>query len=83
MSEANNGKPLVEYPCLWGYKVIGPEENSLREAVKECLDTCLNPNSGDREFELGMSRSSKGGKYVSLSLNLNDLLDTFGLSPEV
>jgi putative lipoic acid-binding regulatory protein len=70
MSEANNRKPVVEYPCLWGYKVIGQEENSLRGAVKECLDTCLQPNSGDREFELGLSRSSKGGKYVSLSLNL-------------
>jgi putative lipoic acid-binding regulatory protein len=70
MSEADNSKPVVEYPCLWGYKIIGLEENLLRGAVKECLDTCLQPNSGDREFELGLSRSSKGGKYVSLSLNL-------------
>ena len=70
MSEAKNPKPVVEYPCLWGYKIIGQEENSLRGAVKECLDTCLQPNSGDREYELGLSRSSKGGKYVSLSLNL-------------
>jgi putative lipoic acid-binding regulatory protein len=70
MSEANNRKPVVEYPCLWGYKVIGQEETSMRGAVRECLDTCLQPNSGDREFELGLSRSSKGGKYVSLSLNL-------------
>ena len=30
----------------------------------------MNPNTGDREFELGQSRTSKGGKYVSLSLNL-------------
>ena len=70
MSEADNSKPVVEYHCLWGYKIIGQEENLLRGAVKECLDTCLQPNSGHREFELGMSRSSKGGKYVSLSLNL-------------
>ena len=70
MSETDKGKPVVEYPCLWGYKVIGPEENSMRGAVKECLDTCLNPDSGDREYDLGLSRSSKGGKYVSLSLNL-------------
>ena len=60
MSEAKNQKPVVEYPCLWGYKIIGQEENSLRGAVKECLDTCLQPNSGDREYELGLSRSSKG-----------------------
>ena len=70
MTDTENQKPVVEYPCPWGYKVIGAEEKTLREAVKKCLDTCLNPNTGDREFELGMSRSSKGGKYVSLSLNL-------------
>jgi putative lipoic acid-binding regulatory protein len=70
MTETNNQRPVVEYPCPWGYKVIGPEEKSLREAVKECLDTCLNSNTGDRDYELGLSRSSKGGKYVSLSLNL-------------
>ena len=70
MSDASNRKPVVEFPCLWGYKVIGLDEDSMRGAVKKCLDTCLNPNSGDREFELGQSRSSKGGKYVSLSLNL-------------
>ena len=70
MTDLNSQKPVVEYPCPWGYKVIGPEEESMRAAVKECLDTCLNSNTGDREFELGHSRSSKGGKYVSLSLNL-------------
>ena len=70
MPEVNNQKPVVEYPCPWGYKVIGLDEDSMRGAVKQCLDTCLNQNSGDREFELGQSRTSKGGKYVSLSLNL-------------
>lgn len=70
MSETNNQKPVVEYPCLWGYKVIGPDEDSMRQAVKLCLEDCLQENTGDREFELGQSRTSKGGKYVSLSLNL-------------
>ncbi len=71
MPEKEKGKPVVEYPCLWGYKVIGLDEDAMREAVKLCLDSCLNENSGDREFELGMSRTSAKGKYVSLSLNLN------------
>ena len=70
MSEANNQKPVVEYPCLWGYKVIGPDEEAMRAAVKECLESLPEPNTGDREFELGQSRTSKGGNYVSLSLNL-------------
>lgn len=70
MPEMEKGKPVVEYPCLWGYKVIGPDEEAMRSAVKQCLDHCLNENSGDREFELGQSRTSSGGKYISLSLNL-------------
>jgi putative lipoic acid-binding regulatory protein len=70
MSEFKNQKPVVEYPCLWGYKVIGPDEDNMRQAVKHCLDECLQQNTGDREYELGQSRTSKGGKYISLSLNL-------------
>ena len=72
MSEKEKGKgqPVVEYPCQWGYKVIGPDEDAMRSAVKLCLEHCLKENSGDREFELGQSRTSSGGKYVSLSLNL-------------
>ena len=70
MQDLGSQKPLIEYPCPWGYKVIGPDEDVMRQAVKECLDVCLNQNSGDRDYELGMSRASKGGKYISLSLNL-------------
>ena len=70
MTEKDKGKPLVNYPCLWGYKIIGPDEEAMRSAVKLCLDACLKDNTGDREFELGQSRTSKGGKYISLSLNL-------------
>lgn len=73
MNDANNQKPLVEYPCPWGFKVIGPDEDAMREAVNQCLNDCLQENSGDREFELGLSRASKGGKYISLSLNLTVL----------
>ena len=70
MSENQDQKPVVTYPCLWGYKVIGPDEENMRQAVKLCLDDCLQENTGDREFELGHSRTRKGGTYVSLSLNL-------------
>lgn len=70
MAGEKKERPVVEYPCPWGYKVIGPDEEAMRSAVKLCLDTCLNEHSGDREFELGQSRTSKGGNYISLSLNL-------------
>ena len=70
MSEGDQQKPVVEYPCRWGFKVIGSEEEAMRAAVRECLATNLTRNSGDREFELGHSRTSQGGNYVSLSLEL-------------
>ena len=70
MSAADQQKPVVEYPCPWGYKIIGPDEEAMRTAVTECLDSHLTRDSGEREFELGHSRTSKGGKYVSLNLKL-------------
>ncbi|MCB1184038.1 DUF493 domain-containing protein [bacterium] len=63
-------RPDIEYPCPWDFKVIGTCEESLRGAVRDCLAASLNGDFGDREFELGLSRTSSGGKYVSLCLNL-------------
>lgn len=65
-----NGKPEIEYPCPWTYKVIGADENDLRRAVKVMLDVCLDRASGDRAWELSRSRTSSGGKYISLNLTL-------------
>lgn len=73
MSEDKKQKPVVTYPTPWGYKVVGPDEEAMRAAVKETLDDCLTPESGDRPYEVGHSRTSSGGKYVSLSLNLTVL----------
>lgn len=70
MTDESQGKPIIEYPCPWDYKIIGTSERALREAVHACLERFLNGDSGEREFELGMSRTSDGGKYVSLNLNL-------------
>ena len=70
MTDPKQEKPIIEYPVEWGYKVIGTDEQVVRNAVKECLDAALYRETGDREFELGLSRASKGGKYLSLSLTL-------------
>lgn len=60
----------LEYPCPWTYKVVGSDEEELRRAVKVMLNVCLDNDSGDRPYELGLSRTSDGGKYVSLNLTL-------------
>ncbi len=64
-------QPLIDYPCPWTFKVIGPVEDDLRRAVKVMLTVCLDRDSGERDFELGVSRASRGGKYVSMSLTVS------------
>lgn len=70
MPDLNDQKPQIDYPCPWEYKIIGTDEDAVRSAVKICLDETLNRDSGDRPYELGFTRSSEQGKYVSLSLNI-------------
>jgi len=69
--QSQDRKPNIKYPCPWGFKVIGPEENRVRAAVQACLDSCLDRSAGEeRAFNLEFSRSSGQGKYVSLTLSL-------------
>jgi len=70
MPQENLPKPEIEYPCPWDFKIIGTDEDALRVAVADCLKRALSVAPGQREFELSASRSSVGGKYVSLRLNL-------------
>jgi putative lipoic acid-binding regulatory protein len=70
MKSEPNQRPVIEYPCPWDFKIIGTSEDAMREVVGKCLEETLHRAAGEREFELGMSRTSNGGNYVSLRLNL-------------
>ncbi len=76
MTNEKNEKLKIEYPCPWDFKIIGMNEDEMRAAVQVSLNEALNQASGDREFELGTSRTSDGGKYISLRLNLMVLDET-------
>lgn len=69
MTPAHGKKPKITYPCRWGFKVIGLQEEALRRAVPECLAGCLGA-AAVRPWQLDYSRASAQGKYVSLTLNL-------------
>jgi putative lipoic acid-binding regulatory protein len=73
MKDRNQQRPEITYPCQWGFKVIGMNEEAVREAIKDCLGCSLKPDSGERPYELGFSRNSDSGKYVSLTLDLEVL----------
>ncbi len=59
-TEGTMQKPEIDYPCLWGYRIIGRSEEELRLAAKKAV--------GEKEHTLTVTNQSSGGKYVSLSL---------------
>jgi putative lipoic acid-binding regulatory protein len=53
----------IEYPCQWTYKIIGSDQECMESAIAEIVR--------EREYTLNLSRSSEGGKYHSLNLQMN------------
>ena len=52
----------LEYPCNWSYKLIA--------LSKELIDSAIVDVIGDREHTLAHSNNSKGGKYISMNLDV-------------
>eukprot|EP00808_Paulinella_micropora_P014133 g6219.t1 len=52
----------IEYPTSWSYKVIGEDVAGMRAAIAGA--------AGGREHSVGLSRVSRGGRYVSLNLEV-------------
>ena len=52
----------LTYPCTWSYKLIAGEKEALEQAIRDVID--------EREHKLTHSKNSKGGKYVSMNLDL-------------
>ena len=49
-------KPKIEYPCMWGFRVIGEDKEKMKNAIKECIDN----------QECDVKDSNSKGKYNSL-----------------
>ena len=52
----------LTYPCSWSYKLIAGEKEALEQAIRDVID--------EREHKLTHSKNSKGGKYISMNLDL-------------
>ena len=50
-------RPEIEYPCEWGYKIIGKDKDTLKDVICEVM--------GDREFTHKEGNSSSKGKFHS------------------
>jgi len=55
-------KPAITYPCVWLYKVIGTDADALVRAVNT---VCPAPTA------ITPSKTSSGGKYCSLNVEIN------------
>ncbi len=55
-------RPEIDYPCVWQYKVIGTNRKALCEAIAAYL--------GDAPYSVSDSRVSRGGRYISLNLEV-------------
>ncbi|QOG12425.1 YbeD family protein [Arcobacter sp. FWKO B] len=62
MSDILADKKLeLQYPCSWEYKLISYTKDDVMVAIKECIK---------KEYKLTPSKTSKGGKYESYTLEL-------------
>ena len=59
---ARDEKLELTYPCSWAYKLISGEKEALEKAIHDVIL--------EREHKLVHSKNSKGGKYVSMNLEL-------------
>lgn len=62
MTTFDGQKPEIEFPCHWGYRIIGAPEAEMRAAIVEVV--------GAAEHTLEAGGASSGGKYVSLRLTV-------------
>ena len=56
------GRPDIDYPCPWSFKVIGRDEGDMRRAIDEIV--------GNHEYSIALSNHSAKGTYCSLNLNM-------------
>lgn len=51
------GKPKIDYPTMWEYRVIGRDREKIKEVIGENFV---------KNYELIEGQSSSGGKFISL-----------------
>ncbi|MDD2653230.1 MAG: DUF493 domain-containing protein [Sulfurimonas sp.] len=59
---ARGEKLELTYPCSWSYKLIASEVEALKQAIRDVIS--------EREHKLTHSKNSKGGKYISMNLDM-------------
>lgn len=63
MTDAEQQKVQLKYPCPWVYKIIGPDADEMMRGLTEIIRDCA--------YKVYPSRSSKTAKYQSLNVELS------------
>lgn len=60
--DLSNVKPDLPYPCRWTYKIIGEDEEALRSAAAEIVQS--------RQHSVSLSRRSAHRNYCCLNVEV-------------
>jgi len=63
LDDKTKKKPKIEYPCNWGFKLIGRDRDKIKDAIKDIIN--------DREYECRDGNISRSGKFVTVNTNCN------------
>jgi len=50
-------KPQIDYPCEWGFKLIGKDQQALEETIADILS--------HKEYRCHFGNASRNGKFIS------------------
>lgn len=53
----NQEKPQIDYPCEWGFKLIGKDQKALEETIADILS--------HKEYRCHFGNASRNGKFIS------------------
>lgn len=60
--DSNSKRPEIDYPCEWGYKVIGNNVDNMLMAIEQA--------ASGLEYSVTPSNISKNGNYFSLNFRM-------------
>ncbi len=67
MNPAATNKPLIEYPTVYTFKVLGKQEHGFREYVRQLFKRVIGT---EVSLDSIAERPSRLGKYLSVSVSV-------------
>jgi uncharacterized protein len=62
MKASNSGKPDIQYPCQWHFRLIGESREAILDAIQGSVDMAA--------CKISEGNVSSRGRYLSLNLEL-------------